>query len=68
MATLARSVWKKREGEVAPWCTRCEAPINQCKFLGTSKQDSCCLLSLQLDREDLKTLQKLGGPVIMLED
>jgi len=68
MATMARSVWEDREGEAVPWCTRCSAPINECKFLGTPKQDACCLLSLKLDREDLKTLQKLGGPVIMLGD
>ena len=66
--TKANSLWVTSSDNETPWCTRCESNIDRCNFLGTPKQDSCCMLSLALDRDDLEILQKLGGPVILLND
>jgi hypothetical protein len=59
--TLARTLWETVEGEKSPFCRRCKSLVKACAFVGTSKQDACCLISMELQRSDVATLGMISG-------
>ena len=62
--TLARTLWTNVEGEKSPYCRRCKSLVSDCAFVGTKKQDSSCLISMEIQRSDAVMLGRAKNMLV----